>query len=405
MLAGEAARKGWEMRTLRTMTLIALLTAALGVRAPLRSAGSAEARQRFDPSAVTLITMPVASGFDTPVYITSAGDGSGRLFVVEQSGTIRIIQSGSVLPQPFLDIRSLVLAGGERGLLSVAFHPHYVENGRFFVYYTARDASVTLAEYRVSPDDPNRADPGSGTVLFSYPHADFPNHNGGLLLFGPDGYLYMGTGDGGGAGDPNGNAQNLGSVKGKLLRFDVDHGAPYAIPPDNPFVGRSDARPEVWDYGLRNPWRFSFDALTGDLWIGDVGQDAWEEIDLQPAGTPGGQNFGWNVMEGMHCYPPGSACTPVGTLPVAEYGHDLGCAIIGGYVYRGSQSPALYGVYLFADNCSGRIWALYQDQSGAWQRAELLHTSMQISSFGEDESDELYLLDEAAGVVYHIVAQ
>jgi glucose/arabinose dehydrogenase len=390
--------------------LLVALATLVGALAGIRGGPSGQSAVRlssnsirqaaFDPGSFTLKLQQVANGLNSPVYVTGAGDGSGRLFVVEQGGTIRIVQNGALLSQPFLDIRPLVLAGGERGLLSVAFHPKYAANGRFFVYYTAKDASVTLAEYHVSASDPNQADPASGTVLFSYPHADFPNHNGGLLLFGPDGYLYMGTGDGGGGGDPNRNGQNLGSVKGKLLRFDIDHGSPYGIPPDNPFANQAGARPEIWAYGLRNPWRYSFDPATGDLWIADVGQDAWEEIDVQPAGTPGGQNYGWNVMEGMHCYPPNSSCTPTGTPPIAEYGHDLGCAIVGGYVYRGAGVPALQGVYLFADECSGRIWALYPGQNG-WQRAELMQAKFHISSFGRDDTGEVYVVS-LEGAVYQV---
>src|SRR5829696_4513560 len=249
---------------------------------PVTSA-SQRGAQIFDPSAFTLALEPVLSGLRQPTYVASPPDGSGRLFVVERGGTIRVAENGRVLPQPFLDVTALITSQGqEQGLLGLAFHPRYAENGRFFVMYTARDGGAnTVARYQVSADS-SRADPASATILLSI--EDFAsNHNGGMLAFGPDGYLYVGTGDGGQGGDPRGNGQNRGALLGKLLRLDVDAGEPYATPPDNPFAGQRDARPEVWAYGLRNPWRFAFDRATGDLWIADVGQGAWEEIDLQPA--------------------------------------------------------------------------------------------------------------------------
>lgn len=360
---------------------------------------------RFDPETFRLVLQRVASGFSQPVFVTHAGDGSGRLFVVERAGTIRIIANGSVLPEPFLDIRSLVRSSGlEQGLLGLAFHPRYRDNGRFFVYYTALNNDNTIAEYRVSAD-PNRADLGSARILLAIP--DFAaNHNGGMLAFGPDGYLYAGTGDGGGAGDPMRNGQNLQSLLGKLLRLDIDRGQPYSIPLDNPFVGRQDARAEIWAYGLRNPWRFSFDRVTGDLWIGDVGQNEWEEIDLQPAGSRGGENYGWSIMEGAHCFRPREGCDATGLVaPVVEYSLSGGrCAVTGGYVYRGRAYPALTGVYYFGDYCSGQIWALYRDQSGAWQQVELLDTDLRISSFGEDEAGEIYLVGFADGAIYRLTA-
>lgn len=368
--------------------------------------GAVRRAQPFDPAAITLGLEEVARGFNQPLFVTGAGDGSGRLFVVEQGGTVRVVQNGTVLPQPFLDIRGLVRAGGEQGLLGMVFHPHYAENGRFFVNYTARDGANTVAEFRVSQDDPNRADPFTRRVLLAIP--DFaPNHNAGMLAFGPDGYLYVGTGDGGGAGDPRRTAQNLRELLGKMLRLDVDGGDPYGIPPTNPFVGRADARPEIWAYGLRNPWRYSFDRATGDLWIGDVGQNAWEEIDFQPAGSRGGENYGWSIMEGSHCFRPSSGCDPTGlVLPVVEYPTHAGgtCAVTGGYVYRGTAFPALFGVYLYADYCSGQIWALYPDAAGAWHSAELVRVPVRISSFGEDEAGELYLTGHDTGIIYRVTA-
>jgi glucose/arabinose dehydrogenase len=376
-----------------------------------RPGGSGTATRRqpapFDPASFQLRLEPVAAGFDQPLFVTHAGDGSGRLFVVEKGGTIRIVQDGRVLPTPFLDLRAVVRAtGSEQGLLGLAFHPRYAENGRFFVAYTANNApngDNTVAEYRVSAD-PNRADAASGRVLLAI--ADFaPNHNGGMLAFGPDGYLYFGTGDGGGAGDPQRNGQNLRTLLGKLLRLDVDGPTtPYSIPADNPFVGRNDARPEIWAYGLRNPWRFSFDRATGDLWIADVGQNAYEEVDYQPATSRGGENYGWSIMEGAHCFR-ASQCDTVGlVLPIAEYGHDQGISITGGYVYRGAAYPQLDGAYFFGDYGSGRIWALWRGADGGWQTAELARMNVGISSFGEDEAGEVYLTGLNDGRLYRLTA-
>ncbi len=351
----------------------------------------------------TVEVTPVAAGFQMPTYITHAGDGSGRLFLTEKPGRVWIIQDGQVLPEPFLDIRDRVRSQeSERGLLSIAFHPDYVTNGRFFVNYTDAKGHTVVAEYRVT-DNPNRADPNSERILL-YIEQPAANHNGGLLKFGPDGYLYIGMGDGGSAGDPWGNAQNLGVLLGKMLRIDVDGGEPYAIPPDNPFVGQEGARPEIWAYGLRNPWRFSFDRATGDLYIADVGQNAWEEVHVQPASSRGGENYGWDIMEGFHCFEPPEGCDPTGlVMPVVEYGHDVGCSITGGYVYRGTRYPALVGTYFFSDFCTGRIWGLRKGASGAWEWAEFLDTDLNVSSFGEGEDGEIYILDYGSGSVYHLV--
>jgi glucose/arabinose dehydrogenase len=336
-----------------------------------------------------------------------AGDGSGRLFIVLQAGSIVIFDGKQVLPTPFLNVSSLLLSGGERGLLGLAFHPDYVNNGYFYVYYTRRpDGALVIARYSVSADDPNVADPASALILFTTDHPQFSNHNGGQLKFGPDGYLYAGPGDGGSGGDPFNRAQNLGEFLGKLLRFDVDSAEPYAIPPDNPFIGVEGARPEIWAYGLRNPWRFSFDRLTNDLYIADVGQNLWEEIDFQPASSTGGENYGWRRMEGFHCFNPSTNCDDgTLTLPVWEYGHGLGCSVTGGYVYRGEQYPALYGTYLYGDYCSGRIWGLTQDKAGNWSNEELARPAFPISTFGEDEAGEVYVARYASnGAIYHIVS-
>ncbi|MBK9709842.1 MAG: PQQ-dependent sugar dehydrogenase [Kouleothrix sp.] len=336
-----------------------------------------------------------------PIFVTHAGDGSGRLFVVEKGGTIAIVRDGKRAEKPFLDISALVNArGSEQGLLGLAFHPGYKSSGRFFVYYTATNGDNTVARYQVS-GDPDSADPASGVVLFAVPDPA-PNHNGGMLAFGPDGYLYAGLGDGGSAGDPWGNGQNRGALLGKLLRLDVDKGDPYAIPPDNPWASGGDARGEVWAYGLRNPWRFSFDRATGDLYIGDVGQNQYEEIDFQPAGSKGGQNYGWNIREATHCYQ-AQSCQAEGLVdPIHEYSHAEGCSVTGGYVYRGAAMPELQGIYLFGDYCSGTIWSLHQT-AGQWEPRELLQSKLSISSFGEDEAGELYVTDLGGGL-YRMVA-
>ena len=344
----------------------------------------------------------VADGFDQPVQVVDPGDGSGRLFVVEQPGRIRIVRDGQVVPEPFLDISDLVGCCGERGLLSVAFHPDYANNGDVFVDYTDRNGDTVVARYQVSTTDPNRADPASAETILS---VDQPaaNHNGGLLLFGPkDGYLYIGLGDGGGGNGQNG--QDLSTLLGKILRIDVDRpagGLPYAIPPDNPFVDQPGARPEIWALGLRNPWRFSFDRVTGDLWIGDVGSATYEEVNYQPAASPGGENYGWDLMEGTACRAEGGCDAFV--APVSGFDRDEGCVVTGGYVYRGSAMPDLHGVYLFADYCSGRVWGLVRDASNAWTRLGPVETGLRISSFGEDATGELYVVD-IQGAIYRLRA-
>ena len=337
----------------------------------------------------------VATGLAQPVAMTTARDGSGRLFITLQGGRIVIFDGKQVLSAPFLDLRDRVSSGGERGLLSLAFHPDFARNRAFFVNYTNRAGNTVVSRFEVSPQTPNIASPDSErpVLTVSQPYA---NHNGGQLQFGPDGFLYIGMGDGGSGGDPQNRAQNPHELLGKLLRIDVNQ-PPYRIPADNPWVNRPNARPEVWALGLRNPWRFSFDRLTGDLYIADVGQDQWEEINFQPAGHPGGQNYGWRRMEGRHCFKPASACND-GTLilPVLEYDHRLGSAVIGGYVYRGSQIPVLVGRYVYGDFSSGRVWAA-RIRQGAWVNEELMATGLSISSFGEDEAGELYLIDYAGG--------
>jgi glucose/arabinose dehydrogenase len=316
------------------------------------------------------------------------------LFIVEQPGRIRILKNGQLLDAPFLDIRDRVGSNGsERGLLGLAFHPKFAENGYFYVNYTDRDGNTHIARFTAKGDS---ADPASEKRLL-FVQQPFPNHNGGALAFGPDGYLYIGLGDGGSQGDPYGNAQSLNSMLGKILRIDVDHGDPYAIPADNPFVNSGGAYKEIWAYGLRNPWRFSFDRLTKDLWIGDVGQDLWEEIDFVSAGTPGGLNFGWNKMEGRHPYK--GSNQPEFTAPVAEYPHGAECSVTGGYVYRGAALPEWQGVYFYGDYCSGKIWGLPRPALG--QSQLLFQTGFRISTFGVDEAGELYVADYN-GTIYRL---
>jgi len=345
-----------------------------------------------------------AKGFFQLTYLTHAGDGSQRVFIVEKPGLIKVASGGRVQPEPFLDIRSRVRSQeSERGLLGLAFHPDFRKNGRFYVDYTNLDGNTVISEFKVT-SDPNKADPASERILLTI-QQPAANHNGGQILFGPDGYLYIGMGDGGAAGDPWGNAQNKGVLLGKILRIDVDGGAPYGVPKDNPFVNQASARPEIWAYGLRNPWRFSFDRLTGDLYIADVGQNKWEEIDFVPSGSAGGLNFGWDLMEGSHPFELKND-TDVQNLvsPVVEYGHNLGCSVTGGYVYRGNRYPELQGTYFFSDYCSGTIWGLRM-REGNWEWAKFLDPKLRVSSFGEDESGEVYILDYFDGYIYHLAAE
>jgi glucose/arabinose dehydrogenase len=323
----------------------------------------------------------VASGFDQPLYITNAGDGSNRIFVVEKSGRIKIIQNGEVQPAPLLDLSSLVSSGGEQGLLGLAFPPDFADKKVFYVNYTDKNGVGNTVIARYSLSGSNTADPSSALRLLSIIQP-FANHNGGQLLFGQDGMLYIGTGDGGGAGDPFNNAQNTSSLLGKILRLDVNT-----------------SNVEVWAWGLRNPWRFSFDRATGDLYIADVGQDEIEEINFIPSGQSAG-NFGWKIMEGTHCYGSSNCNRDNLILPIAEYNHDEGdCSVTGGHVYRGAEFPNMQGIYFYADFCSGKIRALKNSIGGQ----VVLDTPFQISSFGEDESGNFYFSDLASGSIYKIV--
>jgi glucose/arabinose dehydrogenase len=340
------------------------------------------------------------SGFEKPVDLISPPGDPAKIVVLEQQGVIRLIQRGMTSLQPILDIRDRVGSNGsEQGLLGIAFHPQYAKNRYFYVNYTGLNGNTVIARFTVAQNG-ETADPQSEKKILQVGQP-FANHNGGGLAFGPDGYLYIGLGDGGSQGDPQNNAQNLNSLLGKLLRIDVNQPEGYAIPADNPFA-RGGGNPEIWAYGLRNPWRFSFDARSGDLYIADVGQDLWEEVDFLPAGAAGGANFGWNLMEGNHPYRNQIDLPSNLIYPITEYDHNSGCSIIGGFVYRGQSLPAWQGVYLFGDYCRGTVWGLLKTSVGV-EVKQLSMISGTISSFGMDGSGEIYVLDHQHGDVYKLV--
>ena len=390
----------------------AIATGAEVRAAEVAAAGAPKAGSETDADAgvAGVHLAPVASGFDRPLFVTHAGDGSGRLFVVEQGGRIRIVRDGRILPEPFLDLSArLDSSSGERGLLGLAFAPDFATSRRFFVAHTTKTGEgpvVRIARYLAplapnAPHDPNtpasdpdRADPASESVVLDM--ADpAGNHNGGMIAFGPDGRLWAGTGDGGSGGDPWDNARNPASLLGKMLRIDVGAAAAAGA-----------AAVEIWALGLRNPWRFSFDRATDEIWIGDVGQNAWEEIDVADSKRPAPLHFGWRTMEGFHCYDLRQGCDAKGLeLPVYEYGHDAGCSVTGGYVYRGRAIPALVGKYLFSDYCTGTLWSLARDASGTASVSKLLQSQVQVSSFGEDEAGELYLCDHGGGRILRLEAK
>lgn len=343
------------------------------------------------PQGSSLATELVADGLASPVYLT-APVGDARLFIVEQPGRVRIVASGQLLPTPFLDLTGQVLSGGERGLFSLAFHPDYTSNGFLYVNYTDANGDTRVERYTASAD-PDRADPASAKLILQVTQP-FGNHNGGQLQFGPDGMLYAFMGDGGGAGDPLGSGQDPATLLGAALRVDVDGGDPYAIPADNPFVGRPGARPEIWALGLRNPWRASFDRNTGTLYIADVGQNRLEEINAAPA-TAAGLNYGWNVTEGSSCFL-SDPCDRSGlTLPVAEYDHGQGCSVTGGYVYRGTDIPEVAGHYFYSDFCAGFLRSFRLEGGSAVDpRAWAIQGLGSVTTFGEDAAGELYILSQ-----------
>jgi glucose/arabinose dehydrogenase len=349
----------------------------------------------------------VVDNLDIPLLATHAGDGSGRIFVVEQMGRIMIVADGALNPEPFLDINNLLPVGvqhgiyTEQGLLGLAFHPNYAENGLFFVSYSNHAGDSVIARYRVSLDDPNRADPDSQVILLTVDQP-FEDHNGGNIVFGPDGYLYIGFGDGGRPADPNYNSQRPDVYLGKMLRIDVN-AETYTVPADNPFVDDPEFLPEIWAWGLRNPWRFTFDRETGDLFIGDVGQWLIEELDFQPGTSTGGENYGWSAFEGNQPYLEDETVRSEHTPPIHQYFHDVGSSITGGYVYRGQALPGLWGEYIYGDYVSGVIWIGHFDETGAWVNETFMDSGFVISSFGEDEQGELLLVDYK-GAVYRLEA-
>ena len=396
------------------LTLLLGLTGVAGALSPARAqdatpASTAVPDEGWDLAGSGLTFEEVATGLSNPLWITSPPDDA-RLFVLEQTGTIRIIEDGTLLPDPFLDISDRITnQGSEQGLLGLAFHPDYATNGAFYVYYTDTEGSVVVSRFAVT-DDPNVADPASEVTQLTQAEP-YPNHNGGAVVFGPDGYLYLGLGDGGSAGDPQGNGQDVGTWLGKLLRIDPDPTAAagaeqYTVPEDNPFVGTADAIPEVWAYGLRNPWRISFDMVTGDLWIADVGQDEWEEVDFQPAGSAGGEDYGWSIREGANCFQVEVCKTEGLTDPVVQYNHSEGVSVTGGYVYHGTALPELAGTYLYADYGTGLLWGLRPAGDGVFVASTPIDTGFNITSFGQGNDGEVYmtLFGQDGGSIVRLVS-
>jgi len=378
---------------------------ALGLSCGCGSSGSSGSSTA--PGAVQVSTQVVATGFSAPLDVEQPNDNSGRLFVVEQGGTIRIIQNGSVLAQPFLDISTKVINNGEMGLLGVTFHPSFSTNRKFYVNYVRNNAGQfqsVIAEYLASTTNANFSDPATERILLVVDQvSNFTNHKAGQLAFGPDGFLYFGLGDGGSGGDPLGHGQNTQILLAKVMRIDVNSTSPgkqYAIPPDNPFVAGG-GLPEIYAFGFRNPWRFSFDGPSGRLFVADVGQDKFEEVDIVQKGG----NYGWNVMEGSHCFNPSSGCNMTGlSLPIVEIAHPEGEAVIGGYIYHGKLLTGLQGVYIFGD-LNGHIWSLTEGPTNTFTRALIDTPGFSISAFGQDTSGELYVVDIANGRVLKIVLQ
>lgn len=386
-------------------TVASTSTQASPTSVPSPSASStAPASTPTSPPPATVVEFPnpeafewrqVASGLQNPIGLANAGDGSGRLFILEQAGRIRILLNGSLLPEPFLDISDRISCCGERGLLGLAFHPRYAENGNFYVNYTDVNGNTVIARFQAASPQAARADPASEMAILNI-EQPYRNHNGGAVVFGPDGYLYLGLGDGGSAGDPLNAGQSTNTLLGKILRIDVDAAQPYAVPADNPFSSGGGLA-EIWAYGLRNPWRIAFDRLTGDLYIADVGQNTVEEVNFLPVGSPGGTNFGWNYREGSRPFQGAPPAGLVLTDPVVDYNHTKGCSVTGGYVYRGAELPQWQGIYLYGDYCTGLVWGLLNTPQG-WRHAELYQTNFNITSFGEDEAGEVYLVDYGGGI-------
>jgi glucose/arabinose dehydrogenase len=406
-----AMTRGFRARLALIGMLVVVALPPSAAAAPLRNP-DAQAATRTVTAAPTDARIQLslrASGLTKPVFVTSARDKTGRLFIVEQGGRIRIWKDWKLLSTPFLSITSQVSKGGEQGLLGLAFHPSFKTNRRLYVNFTDLNGDTVIREYRVSSTNPNVVATSTARTIIKIAQP-YANHNGGMLAFGPDGYLYIGMGDGGSGGDPGNRAQNKDSLLGKMLRINVNSTTSttnYTTPTSNPYYGVA-GRNEIWQIGLRNPWRFSFDRANGNLWIADVGQSKWEEINRgtrTSSGPARKANWGWRVMEGMHCYNPSTGCDTTGKwYPLAEYAHENGrCSVTGGYVYRGTKVPALVGGYVFADYCSGEIWVLDSAAARPAPKTLLLDTDMNISSFGEGGSNELYMLDASGGKLYAIV--
>ncbi len=389
-----------RMRRTRVLILGAVVLAVAGL--VLTGAVLARTRARaqsdwFQGKNLTLA--PVIKGLREPTLVVGVPDGSKRFFVLERAGRVRVADAnGQLRPTPFLDLSEDTSTSTEEGLLGLAFHPGFAQNGYIYVDYTAGDASVRIVRYAVTPDHPDQVDPATAQTVMEI-RKQSKYHNGGTLEFGPDGYLYVSLGD----DEQSEKAQDLTSVFGKILRIDVDSAEPYAIPPSNPFVNQAGARGEIWSYGFRNPWRFSFDRTTGDMWIADVGDAKWEEVDFQPANSQGGENYGWPMLEGNECVI-AEHCHDAGLVaPLVTYGHDMNCAVMGGYVYRGQTAQGLAGSYLFGDLCTGGVFTLRGSVEQGWKRLELGFQPIKIDSFGEDPSGDVYVVDMQGGVIYRIM--
>jgi glucose/arabinose dehydrogenase len=404
-----------QLTTRRTALMAALVALALALPAPTAgvparpSSDGVDAPAAYDPNAVIVgWARVIGGGLSKPVYVTNAGDGSGRLFIVEQTGRIRIFKSNALLSTPYLNLSASISTGFEQGLLGLAFHPDYDTNGKFYVNLTQKDGTTAINEYRANPPSANTVDWHTGRRIMTIAQP-YSNHNGGHLAFGPDGFLYIGTGDGGSGGDPGNRAQSLTQVLGKMLRIDINgtQGTwQYRAPADNPYVGIA-GYDEIWARGLRNPWGWSFDRANGDLYIADVGQGRYEEVNISLGPKAGrGLNYGWRVMEGRHCYNPPTNCNTSGkVLPVEEYAHsvsgDDNCSVTGGYVYRGTFYPALVGGYFFGDYCSGRLWSMPARSVHPVTPVQHKMTTLSISGFGEDEAGNVFVVFHE-GLVYRI---
>jgi glucose/arabinose dehydrogenase len=346
-----------------------------------------------------LTLVPAVKGLKEPTFFAVPPDNSKRMFILERAGLIRIADAdGTLHPTPLLDVSSNTSLSTEEGLLGLAFDPNFKQNGYMYIDYTALDATVEVIRYTVSSDHPDQVDPSTAETVLSIPKRS-KFHNGGTLMFGPDGYLYISVGD----DEASDESQKLTSLYGKILRIDVESPQqPYAIPPTNPFVNQPSARGEIWSYGFRNPWRFSFDRATGDLWIADVGDAKWEEVDMQPAGSKGGEDYGWPYFEGAECEQPAHCQDPGLVSPLVTYGHNMTCAVMGGYVYRGPSVPAFTGSYLFGDLCTGGVFTMVGNQQQGWTRVELGFNPIKIDSFAEDPAGDVYVVDMQGGVIYRI---